>query len=64
MEIFSLLLIKARQSGNYRYCWKSNNFRESNQERKQRTEAKHVRVIKLQGAIEKSAIWQYWKNGN
>ena len=45
--------------------WKGDNFKESNQEKKQRPDTKNrrLRAITLQ-AIEKSLIFlsQYWKN--
>ena len=60
----------AFKSDNYRYrdSWKSDNFRESYEKRSKelipKRMQKGLRVITLQGAIEKNPILlsQYWKN--
>ena len=70
MVILSLSPLKARKSDNYRYrdSWKNDNFRKEANKKKQRTDTKKMqrglRVITLQGAIEKSSILlsQYLKN--
>ena len=71
MVILSLSPLKARKSDNYRYSdsWKSDNFWKEaiKKEAKnwyQKGYEKGLRVIPLQGEIEKSPILlaQYWKN--
>ena len=62
--------LRARKSNNYRYrdSWKSDNFREraikKSKELIPKRMQKELRVITLQGAIEKSPILlsQYWKS--
>ena len=62
MVIFSLSVLRARKSNNYRYrdSWKSDNFREKatkkSKELMQKRMQRGLRVITLQGAIEKSPI--------
>ena len=59
--VFLLLSpLRARKSDNYRESWKSDNFRKEAIKKKQRTDSNRLqrglRVISLQGAIEKSPI--------
>ena len=66
--IYSLSPLRARKSDKYRYrnSWKSDNFRKEaiKKELIPKRMQRGLRVITLQGAIEKSPLLlsQYWKN--
>ena len=59
-ENLSLSPTRERMNNNYRNSCKSDNYKKGNEGKKQRI----LRVITLQGAIEKSSILlsKYWKN--
>ena len=67
MVIFSLSPLRARKNDNYRYrdSWERESHQERSKELIPKRMQKGLRVITLQGAIEKSPILlsQYWKNG-
>ena len=70
MVIFLLSPLRARKSDNYRYrnSWKSNNFRERESPKKskeliQKRMQRELRVITLQGAIEKNPILRNFNDG-